>query len=36
MSRSGIPFVLKVPGSNNWTYRRDVPMDVRKKVGVTR
>lgn len=36
MSKSGIPFVMKVPGSDNWHYRRDVPMDVRKAIGVTR
>lgn len=36
MSKSGIPFVLKVQGSDNWHYRRDVPADVRKVIGVTR
>jgi integrase len=27
---------MKVPGSDNWHYRRDVPADVRKAIGVTR
>ncbi|WP_457798923.1 phage integrase SAM-like domain-containing protein [Methylocystis sp. S23] len=36
MSKSGIPFVMRVPGSDNYHYRRDVPADVRKTIGVTR
>jgi integrase len=36
MSKSGIPFVMRVPGSDNYHYRRDVPVDVRKAIGVTR
>lgn len=37
MTKRGIPFVMKVSGSNNWWYRRDVPADVRGALkGLTR